>query len=178
MKRNLFSTICALLIFVAGFSQSKPLQSTKKLANKKESLMASNGNLTKKQVKELRKKHAYYLANNKVNKTFAMDEDERMAHGLPPNKYQDQEWLLSMNPALGKPTPENLGVIRAQLEKARAESKIIGDDAANPWQERGPNNVGGRTKAIIFDPTDATGNTVIAGGISGGLWKNTNHTRK
>ncbi|MDN4165664.1 PKD domain-containing protein [Cytophagales bacterium LB-30] len=38
------------------------------------------------------------------------------------------------------------------------------------WTERGPSNVGGRTRALMFDPNDASGNKVWAGGISGGLW--------
>lgn len=42
------------------------------------------------------------------------------------------------------------------------------------WEERGPNNFGGRTRAFIFDPADPSGNTVWAGGVSGGLWKCTN----
>lgn len=39
------------------------------------------------------------------------------------------------------------------------------------WQERGPTNVGGRTRAIMIDPNDPTGNTVWAGSVAGGLWK-------
>ena len=39
------------------------------------------------------------------------------------------------------------------------------------WTEMGPYNVGGRTRAILIDKNDPTGNTVWAGGISGGLWK-------
>jgi trimeric autotransporter adhesin len=42
------------------------------------------------------------------------------------------------------------------------------------WVERGPNNIGGRTRALIFDRNDATNNTVFAGSVAGGLWKNTN----
>jgi len=40
------------------------------------------------------------------------------------------------------------------------------------WQERGPNNVGGRTRALIFDMGDAANGykRVIAGGVGGGLW--------
>lgn len=40
------------------------------------------------------------------------------------------------------------------------------------WTERGPNNVGGRTRAIIYDLSDA-GNgykKVFAGSVGGGLW--------
>ena len=42
------------------------------------------------------------------------------------------------------------------------------------WENRGPSNVGGRTRAIMFDLSDASNNTVFAGGVGGGLWKTTN----
>ncbi len=40
------------------------------------------------------------------------------------------------------------------------------------WQERGPNNVGGRTRALMFDKGDAANGykKVWAGGVGGGLW--------
>lgn len=140
----------------------------------------TTNNLSKKQVKELRKKLDNYLATSKIHETYKYSKTERKAAGLPPNKYFEQEWLLSMNPNLGRPTPENITVIREDLERSRQEilanGRVPGDASGNSWQERGPNNVGGRTKALIFDPTDASGNTVIAGGVSGGLWKNTNIT--
>ena len=138
----------------------------------------TTNNLSKKQVKELRKKLDNYLATSKIHETYKYSKTERKAAGLPPNKYFEQEWLLSMNPNLGRPTPENITVIREDLERSRQEilanGRVPGDASGNSWQERGPNNVGGRTKALIFDPTDASGNTVIAGGVSGGLWKNSN----
>jgi hypothetical protein len=39
------------------------------------------------------------------------------------------------------------------------------------WVQRGPGNVGGRTRTLILDPDDATGNTWFAGSASGGIWK-------
>lgn len=42
------------------------------------------------------------------------------------------------------------------------------------WTERGPNNVGGRTRAILVDPNDGGGNTVFAASVAGGLFKTTN----
>ncbi|PKP17272.1 MAG: hypothetical protein CVU05_15825, partial [Bacteroidetes bacterium HGW-Bacteroidetes-21] len=39
------------------------------------------------------------------------------------------------------------------------------------WIEMGPNNVGGRTRAILFDRTNP--NIMFAGAVSGGLWKST-----
>jgi len=40
------------------------------------------------------------------------------------------------------------------------------------WTPLGPGNVGGRTRAIIIDPTNA--NVMYAGGVAGGVWKTTN----
>jgi photosystem II stability/assembly factor-like uncharacterized protein len=42
------------------------------------------------------------------------------------------------------------------------------------WDERGPVNVGGRTRAMIMDLQDTTGNSYIAGSVSGGLWRTYN----
>ena len=40
--------------------------------------------------------------------------------------------------------------------------------------ERGPGNVAGRTRAILVDPDDVSGQTWYAGSASGGIWKTTN----
>lgn len=37
------------------------------------------------------------------------------------------------------------------------------------WQFRGPENLGGRTRALAVDVTDE--NVIIAGGVSGGMWR-------
>ncbi|HXP52553.1 MAG TPA: hypothetical protein VN922_21550, partial [Bacteroidia bacterium] len=42
------------------------------------------------------------------------------------------------------------------------------------WNSMGPSNIGGRTRAILIDKNDPTGQTVFAGGVSGGLWKSVN----
>ncbi|WP_025743704.1 T9SS type A sorting domain-containing protein [Aquimarina pacifica] len=40
------------------------------------------------------------------------------------------------------------------------------------WQNRGPYNVGGRTRALAIDRTNE--NVILAGGVSGGLWRSEN----
>ncbi|MBX7110221.1 MAG: hypothetical protein K1X61_16335 [Chitinophagales bacterium] len=47
-----------------------------------------------------------------------------------------------------------------------------GQDFAISWNERGPLDVGGRTRAIMIDPNDPSGQTIWAGSVAGGLWKN------
>ena len=39
------------------------------------------------------------------------------------------------------------------------------------WHEAGPDDIGGRTRAVAVDRTNS--NVVIAGGVSGGIWKST-----
>ena len=139
----------------------------------------TNSDKPSSETENLRLKHQEFLEKHLFKKEFLMSKSERKAEGLPPNKYFEQDWALTANPELGRPTGENLSKIREELEKNRQQAllnRTPGDGADNPWVERGPNNVGGRTKAIIFDPTDSTNKTVIAGGISGGLWKNTDIT--
>jgi hypothetical protein len=40
------------------------------------------------------------------------------------------------------------------------------------WEERGPDNVGGRTRALMFDPNDVNNEKVWAGAVGGGIWYN------
>ena len=118
-------------------------------------------------------KHKTFLDNSPFKETKGLTKAQRKANSLPPNAYFEEEWELTMNPEKGHPTPENLEAIREQLN-AEVSERVPGDAADNNWISRGPDNVGGRTRAIMFDPNDATNETVFAGGVSGGLWKNTN----
>ncbi len=42
------------------------------------------------------------------------------------------------------------------------------------WKPLGPSNVGGRTRAILVDNQDPSGNTLFAAAVSGGIWKSVN----
>lgn len=56
------------------------------------------------------------------------------------------------------------------------EAKLSAADGANNimWLERGPTNIGGRTRTIMIDPNDPSGKTIWAGSVGGGLWKTNN----
>lgn len=58
------------------------------------------------------------------------------------------------------PSQEEQGLNTQQLE------------ALGTWAALGPGNVGGRTRALLIDPTNTT--TMYAAGVSGGVWKSTN----
>jgi len=61
-----------------------------------------------------------------------------------------------------------------ELEKSRQNTtKSFKQSETLNWIQRGPANVGGRTRALIVDPDDATYKTWFAGAVSGGVWKTT-----
>lgn len=172
MKKNLFLSIFMMLFFVSGFAQTKVNSK-----NKKKNQTISCVEKPSKETIALREKHANFLKNSpyKITKTYS--KKESLALGLPPNKYYEQNWELTMNPETGRPDTDKLEALRKQLEADKAngpQNRNPGDLANNPWIERGPTNVGGRTRAVMFDPNDLTNETAYAGGVSGGLWKNTN----
>ncbi len=62
------------------------------------------------------------------------------------------------------------------LEEARslAKGKLQARTQAVNWVSRGPGNVPGRTRGLIVDASDPTGDTWFAGTAGGGVWKTTN----
>ena len=178
MKKQLLLLLSTLFVFSLSFGQSNG--ENKKEKTDKSTTVAASKPLTKKQAKAVRKKHAKNLANSPFKKTMTLTKAQRKALAIPPNKYFETEWELTMDPETGAPTPEKLIQVKEQLQRERqlalAAGRVPGDGSDNNWIERGPNNVGGRVRAIMFDPNDATYKRVFAGGVSGGLWVNNDIT--
>jgi len=63
------------------------------------------------------------------------------------------------------------GYRREALRTLRATRKSSATQL--PWVERGPGNVGGRTRGLVIDLNDPTGNTLLAGSVGGGIWRST-----
>ena len=122
-----------------------------------------------------RNTHAQFMENSPFKETLKWDKAKRKNEGLPPNRYFEQMHDLTINPNTGKLEQGDVSILREELIQRRLSQRNPGE-STNAWEERGPNDIGGRTRAIIFDPNDPTFNTVYAGGVSGGLWKNTNIT--
>lgn len=97
--------------------------------------------------------------------TFAQVDD--------PKARMEAELIPVRDPATGKVPLERLVKAREEIKKRLNQNAAIGGIT---WNERGPNNIGGRTRALMFDPNDATAKKVWAGGVGGGLWHNTDIT--
>ncbi len=88
------------------------------------------------------------------------------------------ERLRTLDPALGYvPTDRRQKAIeqtRRMQQQMLNDSRILrGSIQKARWIERGPGNIGGRTRAILVDLNDQTHQTVFAGGVTGGLFKTT-----
>ena len=106
--------------------------------------------------------HPYFTRPSRTPKEWrAIPRQDR------PDLAMEQEYLMTMDPALGNVPYERLRRANKEMDlKMLEKSAIAGVD----WEERGPDNVGGRTRALAFDPNDLTKKKVWAGGVSGGLW--------
>ncbi len=81
--------------------------------------------------------------------------------GKIPDGIRDAELSFSSKIASGNDQKQALSVA-AKSAKAGSFSY---------WENRGPFNVGGRTRALAIDRTNE--NIILAGGVSGGLWRST-----
>lgn len=62
---------------------------------------------------------------------------------------------------------------RAEIEfsKALPSRSAAGKRSAGDWGYLGPDKLGGRTRALALDVSDPTGATILAGGVSSGVWR-------
>ncbi len=84
-------------------------------------------------------------------------------------------WLNNMraNQSTGKIDPQAVAKARQQLDLLKSKNKTSAKSFT--WGEMGPDNIGGRTRAIMFDKDDS--DIMYAGGVSGGLFRSPNGGR-
>ena len=61
--------------------------------------------------------HQNNLENSSIKSTYKLTKSERKKINLPPNKYQEKMWQLSMNPMTGKTEIGNLFETQYELNK-------------------------------------------------------------
>ena len=98
-----------------------------------------------------------------------------------PQDRIDYENTMLADPATGQ-IPENIKFKEQQFVKSINQNPAILQNAESPqnaegneeltWRNIGPNNTGGRTRAIALDITDE--NIILAGAASGGVWRSEN----
>lgn len=115
-----------------------------------------------------------FLQNHAFNRRLSSSELAEIPKQDRPDLAFEQNFMATLDPSTGKPEMERLFPIMAQTKKMQQLASRTPGSTTSPWVERGPNNVAGRTRALAWDPIST--NKVWAGGVSGGLWYNTNIT--
>ncbi len=90
-----------------------------------------------------------------------------------PDLAREQEVQLTKDPASGLVPQERLQLVFTAIKQQRyqrVQQSLSITAASATWEERGPKNIGGRTRTIMYDPNDLTYKKVWAGGVGGGLW--------
>lgn len=82
-----------------------------------------------------------------------------------------QEIEATRDPNLGIVPKDRLIAARAIQQDRFRQQSLMRAVPGMQWEERGPNNVGGRTRGLIFDRSDATKKKVWAAGVDGGVWR-------
>ena len=95
-----------------------------------------------------------------------------------PDKFDELHSKIRTAPGKLKPDYERNYRFN-ELLKAKVRNRMMKSSANSVmgtlnWIERGPANVGGRTRTLVVDPDDATFKTWFAGSVGGGVWKTTN----
>ncbi|MCF6351633.1 MAG: PKD domain-containing protein [Cyclobacteriaceae bacterium] len=148
--KSIATSLIVLLVVIVGvkFKQSTPITQIEKsyLANLEK--LEKNSNLSYEEIKKLSK----------------LDR---------PDMAFMQDFEMTMDPRLGYPPIERRMVAFNKIKEtmnSRVEEFAVIPNVQ--WVERGPTNVAGRTRALMFDPNDGTSKKVWAGAIGGGLWFN------
>jgi photosystem II stability/assembly factor-like uncharacterized protein len=119
---------------------------------------------------KLEKKRVDKAKYGKPNEAAAFFNAKRMPIGmeqLPVEKYDIARSYMQKQPhydlaAQSFVLPQQNGLYA---------SSVNASDDVDRWEQLGPGNVGGRTRAILFHPT--TPDTMFTAGVSGGVWKTT-----
>ncbi len=151
--------------------------------NRSKTLLANNIRLRIKPEPSEKKSHEIEIEKkdkSEKENLFREEEEKKFDH---PDKFVQYENQIRTQYGAKKPAyPMNYKM--SELNKAiqrrfginlnsfdKSYKKLQGTSL--PWVERGPGNISGRTRGMIVDPDDATGNTWFAASVSGGVWKTT-----
>jgi hypothetical protein len=111
----------------------------------------------------------YLTVQKKQNKVYSSSSPKGMKYKKGRTEYFNR---LLRDPKTNE-IPKNIR--QRELEFAKElnnRNKSLQKSNVLEWKEAGPNDVGGRTRALAVDVTNS--NMIIAGGASGGIWKSIN----
>ncbi|MEO9484797.1 MAG: T9SS type A sorting domain-containing protein [Ekhidna sp.] len=112
-----------------------------------------------------------FIENHPYNQKSDLKKIQELPKQDRPDLAMQQNFLMTVDPKT-KTVPTDRMVSAFEKQK---RSRILTDAISGvSWQEEGPNNIGGRTRALMWDPNDDTHSKLWAAGVAGGIWFNNN----
>ncbi|WP_378180095.1 T9SS type A sorting domain-containing protein [Aquimarina sp. SS2-1] len=120
------------------------------------------------------------IDTNQTSKVFVPIKKEgpkKMKTMEDRRRFTEERWKhefnLQVNPITGKIPKEEKDTEIIASNNMMINAKTSNAKTSASYISRGPSNLGGRTRSLVFDRADATGNTIIAGGVSSGVFRST-----
>ena len=114
--------------------------------------------------------HEQFINSFLQRDTLSFKESKKLAKEIRPDLKGTHDFLMTYDPNTGTiPTERILDALNIAEQKRTSWAYANRMTEVN-WSERGPNTVGGRTRALLIDPNDSTKKKLWAAGVSGGLW--------
>ena len=156
MKRFFhYSTLSILLFSCQKEYEKKPVKPTSKIKSITENGVKYDGP----------EKYSYYLASIKHGGDN-VNSEPKFGRYKPGYKEIELKKMLSRN---------NSTFAQSRMSEKNLFSNTYAKEKAT-FIERGPFNVPGRTRPILVDVSDPSGNTWYAGSTGGGVWKTTDES--
>lgn len=112
------------------------------------------------------------LESDVIVKTKKKTQEKRR---LFSEERERHEFNMQKNPVTGIiPIEEKEKEFLKSLEAKEAKANGTSRTTSSMYTSRGPTNFGGRTRAMAVDISDGSSNTILAGGVSSGLFRTTN----
>ena len=111
---------------------------------------------------------SFLLSKYQTIPNHTKEELENIPKPEHPHLATFQNFFMSLDPVLGYVPSERL---HEAFKETRNIQRQNSDSRSINWESI-PSNMGGRTRAIMFDPNDPSNNKVWAAGVTGGLWYN------
>lgn len=106
---------------------------------------------------------------SQISKKMKTESEENKRDGI--REMMEQDFEMMKDPATGTVPLQRLIAAKAYKNRLlNSRSALSGVE----WISLGPKNQGGRSRAMLIDANDPSGNTVFAASVGGGLWKTTN----
>ena len=67
-----------------------------------------------------------------------------------------------------------IDILKAQEQAGLYSREKSASNLPLDWKQLGPDNAAGRVRTVVFSNKDASGATILTGGVTGGIWKSRN----